>query len=156
MPTPATVRVRHRAAAAAATAATLLWALSACGEESTTAKGSSPSSWEEPSAYRYTLRSSEGERALIGTFEVTVRDGKVVKAVGIDESGRRVVDRKLTEVPTIAGLSKQVEAARDEGADAVDVEYAKDGRPTSISIDWEEDAIDDEEAYTLGDYEALG
>ncbi|MDX3671762.1 DUF6174 domain-containing protein [Streptomyces europaeiscabiei] len=155
MPTTATVRVRHRALTAAATAGTLLWALSACGEESTTAKRSSPA-WEEPSAYRYTLKSSEGERALIGTFEVTVRDGKVVKTVGIDESGRRVVDRKLTEVPTIAALLKQAETARDEGADAVDVEYTKDGRPTSISIDWEENAIDDEEAYTLGDYEALG
>lgn len=155
MPTPATARVRHRAMTAAATAGTLIWALSACGEEPTTVKGSAPA-WEEPSAYRYTLKSSEGERALIGTFEVTVRDGKVVKTVGIDESGRRVVDQEATEVPTIAELLKQAETARAEDADDVDVDYAKDGRPVSISIDWEENAIDDEEAYTVGDYEALG
>ncbi|WP_371578695.1 DUF6174 domain-containing protein [Streptomyces sp. NBC_01314] len=155
MPTPATVRVRHRALTAAAMAGTLLSVLSACGEESTTAKGSAPA-WKEPSAYRYTLDSGEGERALIGTFEVTVRDGKAVKTVGLDESGRRVVDQKLIEVPTIAGLLKQAKTAREEGADVVDIEYAKDGRPTSISIDWDENAIDDEEGYTLGDYEALG
>ncbi|MDX3581225.1 DUF6174 domain-containing protein [Streptomyces europaeiscabiei] len=155
MPTPATARVRHRALSAAATAGALIWALSACGEESTTVKGAAPA-WEEPSAYRYTLKSSEGERALIGTFEVTVRDGKVVKTVGVDESGRRVVDQEPTEVPTIAELLKQAETARAEDADDVDVDYAKDGRPVSISIDWEENAIDDEEAYTLGDYEALG
>jgi hypothetical protein len=155
MPTTVTAQVRHRALTAAAMAGMLLGALSACGEGPMTAKRSSPA-WEEPSAYRYTLKSSEGERALIGTFEVTVRDGKVVKTVGIDESGRRVVNQKLTEVPSIAGLLKQAEAAREEGADAVDVDYAKDGRPIGISIDWEESAIDDEEAHTLGGYEALG
>ena len=155
MPTTATAQVRHRALTTAAMAGMLLGALSACGEGSMTANRSSPA-WEEPSAYRYTLKSSEGERALIGTFEVTVRDGKVVKATGLDDSARRVVDRKLTEVPTIAGLLKRAEAAREEGADAVDVEYTKDDRPTGISIDWDENAIDDEEAYTLGGYEALG
>ncbi|MFE7839342.1 DUF6174 domain-containing protein [Streptomyces sp. NPDC057474] len=161
MPTTTAVRVRHRALPTAVMAGTLIWALSACGEESTAAKGptttkGSAPAWEEPSAYSYTLKSSEGERSLIGTFKVTVRDGKIVEAAGVDESGRRVVEQELSEVPTIAGLLKKAETAREEGADVVEVEYAKDGRPTSISIDREEDAIDDEEAYALSDYEALG
>ncbi|MDX3069004.1 DUF6174 domain-containing protein [Streptomyces sp. ND04-05B] len=155
MSTPATVRLRHRALTAAAMTGALLSTLSACGEEPVEVATPAPS-WKEPSAYRYTLTSSEGERALIGTFEVTVRDGKVEKATGLDDSARRAVDRNLSEVPTIAELLKQVEAARRDGADAVDVDYAPNGRPTALSIDWEEDAIDDEEAYTLSGYEALG
>ncbi|WP_327728682.1 DUF6174 domain-containing protein [Streptomyces sp. NBC_00487] len=154
MPTTTAARVRRRALLTTL-AGTLAWGASACGEESTAAKGSAPA-WKEPAAYSYALKSSEGERSLIGTFDVTVWDGKVVKAVGIDESGRRVVDQRTTEVPTIAALLEQAEAAREEGADVVEVEYAKDGRPTGISIDWEENAIDDEEAYTLSGYEALG
>jgi hypothetical protein len=154
MPTTTAAHVR-RCALLTTLAGALTWGVSACGEDSTTAKGSAPP-WREPAAYRYTLESSEGERSLIGAFDVTVRNGKVVKAVGIDESGRRVVDRRAAEVPTIAALLEHAEAAREEGADVVDVEYAKDGRPTRISIDWEENAIDDEEAYALGDYEALG
>lgn len=155
MPTPATVRVRHRALAAAALAGTLLSTLSACREEPKEVATPAPA-WTDPPAYRYTLTSSEGERALIGTFEVTVRDGKVVKATGLDDSARRVVDHDLSLVPTIAELLRQAEAARRDGADAVDVEHARNGRPTALSIDWDEDAIDDEEAYTLSGYEALG
>ncbi|MFF5358150.1 DUF6174 domain-containing protein [Streptomyces scabiei] len=155
MPTSATVRVRRRALTAAAMAGTLLSALAACGEEPTEAGTPAPA-WKEPSAYRYTLTSSEGERALIGTFEVTVRDGEVVKATGLDDSARRVVDRNPSLVPTIAELSEQAETARRDGADTVDVDRTDSGRPTAISIDWDEDAIDDEEAYTLGGYEALG
>ncbi|MFF6781134.1 DUF6174 domain-containing protein [Streptomyces sp. NPDC012510] len=160
MPMTTAVQVRRRAVSAVVSAGTALWALSGCAEGSGTAGANATtgpaSAWEEPAAYRYTLESSEGERSLIGAFEVTVRGGKVVAAVGVDESGRRVVERDLGEVPTIAALLQQVEAARKEGADAVDVEYARDGRPTGISIDWEENAIDDEEAYTLSGYEALG
>ncbi|MFE7766249.1 DUF6174 domain-containing protein [Streptomyces sp. NPDC057438] len=155
MPKPAILRARHRALTAAAMTGALLSTLSACREEPTEVATPAPS-WKEPSAYRYTLTSSEGERSLIGTFEVTVRDGKVVKATGLDDSARRAVDRSLSEVPTIAELLQQAEAARRDGADVVDVDYAKDGRPTVISIDRDEDAIDDEEAYTLGGYEALG
>ncbi|WP_216589802.1 DUF6174 domain-containing protein [Streptomyces brasiliscabiei] len=155
MPTTTTVRpLRPRALYAVASAGTLLWALSGCGEEPAAAKAAP--AWAEPSAYTYTLTSSEGERALIGTFQVTVRDGKVVKTTGADESGRQVVEEDLAEVPTIAKLLKQAKSARKEGADVVDVEYADDGRPTSVSIDWDKNAIDDEEAYVLSAYEPLG
>lgn len=154
MPTTTTAgRVRRHAVYTAALTGALAWGLSACGEESTTATATD---WQDPSAYTYMLQSSGGDRPLIGTFEVAVRDGKVVKAAGVDGSGRRVVERKRTEVPTIAELLAQAEAAREDRADVVHVEYAKDGRPTSIFIDWKENAIDDEEAYALSDYEALG
>ncbi|MFF7388664.1 DUF6174 domain-containing protein [Streptomyces scabiei] len=155
MPTTTAVRPRLRALATSALAGTLLWAITGCGQEPTLPKASAPT-WQEPASYTYTLRSTQGKRPLIGTFEVTVRDGKVVEAVGLDDSGRHVVDRSPQHVPTIGALLREAEAARAEGADTVDVTHAADGRPVSIAIDWEENAIDDEAAYDLSGYEALG
>ncbi|WP_405816362.1 DUF6174 domain-containing protein [Streptomyces sp. NBC_01390] len=110
-------------------------------------------SWDEPDAYAYTLTSSEGERSLIGTFRVTVRDGKVAKVVGLDESGRGEVRRAPEEVPTIGGLLDQLERAHDEGADTAEAEYAPDGHPVRITLDPEENAVDDEQTYVISDYE---
>ncbi|WP_060886654.1 DUF6174 domain-containing protein [Streptomyces caniscabiei] len=156
MPTTTAVRHRPRALSAVATAGALMWAVSGCGEEGTAATKPSAPAWKEPASYTYTLRSTEGERPLIGTFRVTVRDGKVVRAVGLDDSGRHVVDRSPHHIPTIADLLREAEVAREEGADTVDGTYASDGRPLTLAIDWDEDAIDDEAAYDLSDYEALG
>ncbi|MEE1758124.1 DUF6174 domain-containing protein [Streptomyces sp. SP18BB07] len=156
MPTTTAVRLRPRALSAVATVGALMWAISGCGEDSTAATKPSAPAWKEPASYTYTLRSTEGERPLIGTFEVTVRDGKVVKAVGLDDSGRSVVDRTPHHIPTIADLLKEAETARKEGADKVDVSYAADGRLVTLSIDWEENGIDDEAAYELSAYDALG
>ncbi|WP_232838481.1 DUF6174 domain-containing protein [Streptomyces geranii] len=110
-------------------------------------------SWEEPAAYVYTLTSSEGERSLIGTFRVTVRDGSVVKAVGLDESGRGAVARAPEEVPTIGALLDRLSRAHDEGADTAEAEYAPDGHPVRITLDPLKDAVDDEESYVIRGYE---
>ncbi|MCC9706828.1 DUF6174 domain-containing protein [Streptomyces sp. MNU76] len=79
-----------------------------------------------------------------------------MKAVGLDDSGRHVVDRSPHHIPTIGALLREAEAAREDGADTVDVSYAADGRPLPITIDWEKNAIDDEAAYDLSGYDALG
>ncbi|NEA61836.1 hypothetical protein G3I56_04390 [Streptomyces sp. SID12488] len=110
-------------------------------------------SWEEPASYVYTLTSSEGERSLIGTFRVTVRDGRVAKVVGLDESGRGAVERAPEEVPTIGGLLDQLARAHDERADTAEAEYAPDGHPVRITLDPEENAIDDEQSYVISGYE---
>jgi hypothetical protein len=126
----------------------LVLATAACGEET----GPSSPAWQEPASYTYTLTSSEGERSLIGTFRVTVRDGEVDEAVGLDDSARRVVRQLPDQVPTLGDLLKEAEQARGEGADTVDTEYAQDGHPTHIELDWDEDAIDDEARYVISDY----
>lgn len=152
-------RRRHRPLRAAALTVLVVGVAgvaAACGTESTekarTGSGSAPH-WVEPSSYTYTLESSEGERALIGRFRVTVRDGEVAEAVGLDESGERVVQRSLGDVPTLGGLLEEWERARAEGADTAEVEYAGDGHPVRISLDQEENAIDDEALYVISDYE---
>nr|WP_282702673.1 DUF6174 domain-containing protein [Streptomyces sp. CC219B] len=109
--------------------------------------------WKEPGSYTYTLTSAT--QVLWGTFRVTVRDGEVVEAVGLDDDSRRVL-RDLPErpdrVPTIGGLVELLEQARQERADTAEAEYAADGRPTRITLDWDENAIDDEAEYVIGGY----
>jgi len=147
-----------RSTAAALMIGGLLCATAACGDGATTGAGRKPatavaaSHWKEPSSYVYTLESTGGERLLIGRFRVTVRDGEVVKAVGLDDSGRRVARRASDEVPTIGELLKEMERARHDKADTVDATYTADGRPKTISLDWEENAVDDEARYVISDY----
>ncbi|MGW3409270.1 DUF6174 domain-containing protein [Streptomyces sp. NPDC000888] len=158
------LRITPRSLPAAALIGGLLLATAACGTEASTSSGSggkaaakpSPelttTTWEEPASYVYTLTSSEGERNLIGKFRVTVRFGKVAKAVGLDDSARRVVRQSLDQVPTIGGLLEELEQARRDNADEAEAEYAPDGHPVRISLDWEKNAIDDEALYVISAY----
>lgn len=66
--------------------------------------------------------------ALIGAFRITVRDGTVTKAVGLDDSGRRVVKDNPDAVPTIGQLLDEWEQAQRDGADTAEVKYAT-GQP---------------------------
>ncbi|WP_210593420.1 DUF6174 domain-containing protein [Streptomyces sp. GESEQ-35] len=130
----------------------LMCSLSACGTEKGTSE-ESVTGWQEPASYAYTLASSEGERSLLGTFRVSVRDGKVVKAVGLDDSGRRLVQDIPDAVPTLGELLEELEQARRDQADTAEAEYAADGHPVRISLDREKNAIDDEALYVISAYE---
>ncbi|WP_028800027.1 DUF6174 domain-containing protein [Streptomyces sp. 142MFCol3.1] len=133
----------------------LVWSTSACGHDAVTSSArqeNTVSAWKEPASYSYTLESSEGERSLIGKFRITVRGGKVSKVVGLDDSGRRVVKGMPDEVPTIGALLKQVDQARRDHADTAEVAYAADGHPARISLDLDENAVDDEARYVISAY----
>lgn len=108
-------------------------------------------SWSEPASYSYTLTSTT--QVLAGTFRVDVRDGRVAKAVGLDESSRRQARDLPGRVPTIGDLLTALKQARDQDADTADAEYAADGRPVRITLDPDENAIDDETLYVISAYE---
>ncbi|MFE9023509.1 DUF6174 domain-containing protein [Streptomyces sp. NPDC007808] len=153
-----------RAGARAALVGGLICAAAACGTGTPAASGSAGGDaargaaaqshvpWQEPGSYTYTLLSSRGERSLLGTFRITVRDGAVVDAVGLDDSGRSVAERVPDAVPTLGELLAELDRARRDGADEAQARYAADGHPVRISLDWEEDAIDDEALYVISDY----
>ncbi|WP_128430980.1 DUF6174 domain-containing protein [Streptomyces cyaneus] len=147
---------RARAVSQVALIAGMICAVAACGTE-TSASSAAPAptrvTWQEPAAYTYTLHSSGGERALLGTFRITVHDGAVAKAVGLDDSGRRVAEDIPEAMPTIGALLDELDRARRDDADAAEAEYAADGHPVRISLDWEENAIDDEALYVISAYE---
>ncbi|GAA3291422.1 hypothetical protein GCM10020295_08220 [Streptomyces cinereospinus] len=130
----------------------LMCATAACGGGTSPARPSPE--WHEPSSYTYTLRSAQGERPLIGTFRVTVTDGAVTAAAGLDVSGRRVARHNPGAVPTLGELLAELAQARRDGADTAEAEYAADGHPVRITLDWERNALDDEAAYVISGYRA--
>ncbi|WP_049574312.1 DUF6174 domain-containing protein [Streptomyces sp. SBT349] len=144
-----------------AAAAALLLSLAGCGSEDA-AEAAEPS-WREPDGYRYTLESSCGERSLLGRFAIEVAGGRVVDATAEDETAGLFLghgdDARLP--PTIGELLDEAEAAREDGADVVTVTYPEEGNadgepPSEISIDYREEALDDEACYEISGYTAAG
>ncbi|MFF7969817.1 DUF6174 domain-containing protein [Streptomyces sp. NPDC007905] len=132
----------------------LVWAVAGCrGESRSAGAGRAESTaWKEPSAYTYTLESAGGERLVIGTFRVTVRDRRVARVVGLDEASRAVVRRSPATVPTIGELLKELAKARRDGADTAQAQYSTAGYPLRITLDPSVNAVDDEAQYVISDY----
>ena len=126
---------------------------------SSTSRSEAPhtTDWEAPGDYEFTLRSSCGERNLIGEFRIVVASGSVAGVEALDERGRAVLEHGLRhEVPTLSELLQNAATAAEQGADVVEVRTADDGRPTEITIDGRTRVVDDEECYTVTQYSAAG
>lgn len=112
--------------------------------------------WDAPDEYSFELRSSCGERSLIGRFHVAVKNDRV-RAKALDERARAFMryEDGFGGVPTITELMEEAETALGEGADVVEVDFdEEEGHPTSIEIDHNEQAIDDEACYVIRDYKS--
>lgn len=111
-----------------------------------------PPAWHEPTAYKFTLKSSCG--ALEGTFQNVVQEGSMVQNTGLDEAARKALSAKLSKlVPTLGQIEAQVATARAQGDDEVLIDHdATDGHPTSARIDPKKDAKGDERCYAVSDY----
>jgi heat shock protein HslJ len=60
-------------------------------------------------------------------------------------------------VPTLEELLEEAEEARRAGADIVEIDFHPEtGHPTSIEIDHDEQAIDDEACYVISNYQGNG
>jgi hypothetical protein len=132
----------------------LLGLTGACAGRQVNTEQEPPATWAVPAKYGFTLGSQCGERALIGRFQVTVQDDRVVHAEGLDDAARRALMLRLADlVPTLRQLEEEAETARREGADVVEIERDPgDAHPTKITIDPEVNATDDEAYYTIEDY----
>ncbi|GHF52846.1 DUF6174 domain-containing protein [Streptomyces griseosporeus] len=149
----ADVRSRTRATTSAAVLlAALSWTATACADRQPPEAAPAPATaWREPASYDYTLQSHED--VLWGTFQVSVRDGKVTKAVGLDTDSRRALrEGPGDRIPTIGGLLARLDRARTDGADTAQADYAPDGRPERITLDPDTNAIDDEAEYVISAY----
>lgn len=111
-------------------------------------------SWVEPLAYRYVVADTKcggGERNYIGTWELTVRNGKVASSRPIDETAQA---NQLTDdqLPTLRWIEE-----RASEAPVVEIERdAADGHLTLVRMDWLPNAIDDEECYRISEYGVIG
>lgn len=84
-----------------------------------------------------------------------MENGKVVKAIGLDEPARRTVEDNPQNAPTLGGLLTKVQEARAGHADVARAVFAADGHPTEVHIDWQKNAIDDEADYCITEYREL-
>jgi hypothetical protein len=109
---------------------------------STTTSASQASAFTGPrAAYTYRLVASCGERSGLGTFDVTVRHGRVVR---VDPRGR--YSQLLPDerpLMTLDGFFVKAEQARRQGAEKVQL-TVRAGHVDTLSIDWATDTIDDE------------
>lgn len=132
--------------------ATTAWTAVSCADPAAPSATTAPTTtaWQEPASYVYTLHSRE--QVLWGSFRVTVRDGEVTAAVGLDADSRRALREGPGErIPTIGDLLQRLDEARREHADTAEADYAADGRPERITLDPDRNAIDDEAQYLVGD-----
>ncbi|GIH10137.1 hypothetical protein Rhe02_82040 [Rhizocola hellebori] len=124
-------------------------ALAGCGDAApTTAEPSL--SWQEPANYEYTVASTCGERLLIGTFKMTVAQGKVTEVVRKDNTLPEV---KPENYPSLKDLLDEYLTAKKNGAHLAKLETdPADGHPTKIDLDPIKNAIDDEACYRISNY----
>lgn len=79
---------------------------------------------------------------------VTVTDGSVSSAVRIGDS-EDVPANLLSQLPTVDDLFDRIHSAEQQDAHSIDVSYHSTmGYPTSIAIDYIENAVDDEISFT--------
>ena len=87
-------------------------------------------------------------------LRVTVRQGEVVAVAEAATLAPRAVDR--SRALTVEDLFARVEDALDRGAAGLSVTYHPErGYPTSISIDYDERAIDEEISFAARDLRIL-
>ncbi|MEV4703823.1 DUF6174 domain-containing protein [Actinoplanes sp. NPDC049316] len=134
--------------------ATLAVLLGGCANAEPATPAAAPATWTPPAKYAFTLSSECGERALIGRFRVTVEDGKVAHAEGLDQAAKRALMLRIANlVPTLQQLEEEAAKAKSAGADVVRVDRdPADAHPVRITIDPAADATDDEACYTIQDY----
>lgn len=100
-----------------------------------------------PSDYRFVLKSSCGERGLLGRYKVVVRDGRVSSVTSLNTD--YPYQPALAEVPTLQGLLEKARSARAKAA--VDLELDEAGLPKRLAIDHVPNGVDDEECYEVSE-----
>ena len=91
---------------------------------------------------------------VIRQVRIEVVDGAVSSAVYVDTGDP--VDDPSVSVPTIEDLFDEIQDAIDREADSLETEYdSQAGYPISVSIDYIEQAIDDEMAFTVPTLDVL-
>ena len=89
---------------------------------------------------------------FVRPVRIEVLDGVVSSAVYVDTE--EPISPPPTSVPTIDDLFDEIQDAVDGMAFSIVADYDADmGYPTSVSIDYIENAIDDEMAFTVSSFE---
>lgn len=156
---------RRRTAATIVATGLALLALGGCGllgsgrnEEVQRELNRNRRQWEAQGLedYRYVARRGcFCPSEVVAPVVVEVRGGEVV-ARTYQESGEPVESTYAGLWPSLDGVFDIVQDAIDREAAQITVEYHSDlGYPQSIAIDYQENAVDEELAFTAGELDAL-
>ncbi|RHA42701.1 DUF6174 domain-containing protein [Cellulomonas rhizosphaerae] len=113
--------------------------------------------WDTAS-YRFTLDSRCGERALVGRYAVVVDHGAVASVEPLEST--EVADSPGSptlgpnDLPTIGELVTRAQTTDRDDLTEFHLDSAT-GIPREIAFDPEPTALDDEECYSISDYEPL-
>jgi len=106
--------------------------------------------WDEFQSGSYTFTLGRGCYCIVaGEIQVTVEEGNVTSAYSVWQN-EAVLDEHLQFIETIDTIFDMIDRAKLE-AHELEVEYAVEGYPTLVSIDWIELAVDDEITLTVSD-----
>ncbi len=86
-----------------------------------------------------------------GQFEIRVRDNQIEEIIPSWDDLRGVPKEDYQYFQTIDDIFDLLENAYTEEAFLIDVEYSDNGYPTQISIDYIENAVDDELSLGVSD-----
>lgn len=111
--------------------------------------------WESKGLRNYDFVLKETCFCIITTpAMIQVRDGEAISVTYIS-NGVEKQTQSLSDLDTIEDLFRAIQRAIDGNAHTIDVQYDGDyGYPRRISIDYEENATDDEYTYEITSFEA--
>lgn len=118
--------------------------LASCGGKSAAVEEAEAAS--VPLKYTYILKSTCGEQALIGTYEVEVKNQRV-------ESIRTIRGNSDVGPEIVPTLEDIIELATESGNDINDLSVDERGIPTKLIVDPDTDVDDDETCYAVEDLE---
>lgn len=108
----------RRICSVAVLTATLVLAGCATSNGNSNPSGTGSRQCHEPARYTFVLDSRCGEQPLIGRFQISVANGTVTVATGLDDAARNALAGGRRDlVPTLGRLVDELETAKHTGAD---------------------------------------
>lgn len=143
----------RRTATAIALLAVAVTAACSGGSGVADAAGRARRTWAEhgPASYTFALSSSCGERALHGTFRVTVTDDAVSGVEPIDETATNTLEWVPTATDHVLTITQLLDRIVDAPAEVAEATFDDDGVPTHVMFDPVPAGTDDEECYDVAD-----
>jgi hypothetical protein len=111
-----------------------------------------PSSWAEPSRYRFVLKAGCTLGFTEVPFAVTVANGRVERVEPLDQRARDAVKTSTYRVPTLGELLARARQASADGQELRTAFEPVDGHPTEVTFNPSGAALDVADCSIISEY----